>query len=118
MFSCATTNTCGNNSIHGDDLQRLSAEAMGLDAFDAPAFSERIDHVVISKGGRIAFHFKDGGIHEASYSTKRRAQPWTEERRKKQAKAVRDSFTGERRQKMSESMKRLGKERGDGWRRE
>ncbi len=65
MFSCATTNTCGNNSIHGDDLQRLSAEAMGLDAFDASAFSERIDHVVISKGGRIAFHFKDGGIHIA-----------------------------------------------------
>lgn len=118
MFSCATTNTCGNNSIHEDDLQRLSAEAMGLDAFDASAFSERIDHVVISKGGRIAFHFKDGGIHEASYSTKRRAQPWTEERRKKQAKAIRDSFTGERRQKMRESMKRLRKERGDGWRRE
>lgn len=118
MFSCATTNTCGNNSIHGDDLQRLSAEAVGLDAFDASAFSERIDHVVISKGGRIAFHFKDGGIHEASYSTKRKVQPWTEERRKKQAKAVWDSFTGERRQKMSESMKRLRKERGDGWRRE
>ena len=32
-----------------------------------------------------------------------------EERRKKQAKAIRDSFTGERRQKMSESMKRLRK---------
>ena len=86
MFSCATTNTCGNNSIHGDDLQRLSAEAMGLDAFDASAFSERIDHVVISKGGRIAFHFKVGGLHEAFYSTKRKAQPWTEESRKKQAK--------------------------------
>ena len=118
MFSCATTNTCGNNSIHEDDLQRLSAEAMGLDAFDAPAFSERIDHAVISKGGRITFHFKDGGIHETSYSTKRRAQPWTKERRKKQEKAIRDSFTVERRQKMSESMKRLRKECGDGWRRE
>ncbi len=118
MFSCATTNACGNNSIHEDDLQRLSAEAMGLDEFDASAFSEKIDYVVISKGGRIAFHFKDGGIHEASYSTKRRAQPWTEERRKKQTKAIREGFTEERRQKMSETMKRLRKERGDGWRKE
>lgn len=90
---------------------------MGHDAFDASTFSERIDYAVISNGGRIVFRFKDGGIHEASYSTKRRAQPWTQERREKQTKAIRDRFTEERRQKMSENMKRLRKERGDGWRR-
>lgn len=90
---------------------------MGLDAFDASAFSERIDHTVISKGSRIVFHFKDGGIHEASYSIKRREQPWTQECWEKQTKAIRDSFIEEQRQKMSENMKRLRKERGDGWRR-
>lgn len=118
IFSCATTNTCANNSIREEDLHRLSAKTLGIAEFDAVEFAEKIDRLVIAKGGRVAFHFKDGRVYEAAYSTKRIGHPWTEERRIKQAEAVRQSFTEERRQKMSETMKRLRKERGDGWRKE
>ena len=110
--------TCENNSIHEDDLHRLSAEALGLAEFDAAVFAEKIDRMVVAKGGRVIFYFKDSGIHEAFYSTRRRMQPWTEERRIRQTEAIRQSFTEERRQKMSETMKRLRKERGDRWRKE
>ena len=36
---------------------------------------------------------------------------WTEERRKKQGDAIRASFTEERRQRMSETMKKVRRER-------
>ena len=46
-------------------------------------------------------------------SAQHKANPpkWTEERRKKQGDAIRASFTEERRQRMSETMKKVRRER-------
>lgn len=116
IYACASSAACDNNSIYEDDLQRLSAEAMGLSEFDAAAFTERIDHVTIAKGGNVTFCFKDGGVYEAAYSTKRRGHPWTEEQRAKFKESIKDAYPPERRQQMSEHMKQLRKERGNEWR--
>lgn len=111
LFGCATTNTCSNNCIHEDTLMELSAQALGLDAFDEAAFREQIDHIDVSPGGHITFVFRDGRSTAMSYSIKRRMPGWTEERRERQAEAIKASFTDERRQRMSEKMKQIRSER-------
>lgn len=118
LYACATTTACSNNSIHETDLKRLSAEALGLAEFDAAVFTERIDHVEIAPGGHITFFFKDSSSFAAEYDTGRKMPKWSEERRIKQSQAIRGAFTEERRQKMSERMKQLRKERGENWRTE
>jgi len=111
IYACATTNTCDNNCIHEDVLRRLSADALGIEKFDEAVFSERIDHITIAKGGNVMFHFKNGTESHASYSTKRRMPPWTEERKAKQGAAIRAAFTEERKKKMSETMKKIRSEK-------
>ncbi len=111
LFACATTKDCSNNCIHEDVLKELAAEALGLSAFDDAAFTDLVDHVDIAPGGHITFFLKDGTCKAMTYSTKRRMPKWTEERRKKQGDAIRASFTEERRQRMSETMKKVRRER-------
>ena len=111
LFACATTKECSNNCIHEDVLKELAAEALGLSAFDDAAFTDLVDHVDIAPGGHITFFLKDGTCKAMTYSTKRRMPKWTEERRKKQGDAIRASFTEERRQRMSETMKKVRRER-------
>ena len=111
LFACATTNTCSNNCIHEDILKELAAEVLGLTEFDEAIFSERIDHIDITSGGHVTFIFTDGNTRAMTYNTKRRMPKWTEDRKKKQSDAIRAAFTEERRQKMSESMKKIRRER-------
>ena len=111
LFACATTNSCSNSCIHEDVLKELAAEALGLSEFDDAAFTDQADHVDIAPGGHITFVLKNGTTKAMTYSTKRRMPKWTEERRKKQGDAIRASFTEERRQRMSESMKKLRREK-------
>lgn len=111
LFGCATTNTCSNNCIHEDTLMELSAKALGTDSFDEAVFREQIDHIDIAPGGGITFFFLDGHEVQMTYSTKRRMPGWTPERRERQVAAIRASFTEERRQKMSEKMKKIRSER-------
>ena len=67
--------------------------------------------VVKSVSCAVAGFVKDGTCKAMTYSTKRRMPKWTEERRKKQGDAIRASFTEERRQRMSETMKKVRRER-------
>ena len=111
LYACATTNTCSNNCIHEDTLRELSAKALGLEMLDEELFKEKIDHVSISPGGHITFCFYDGHEEAMTYSTKRRMPGWTPERREKQVEAIKASFTEERKQKMSENMKKIRSEK-------
>lgn len=111
IYACATTNTCSNNCIHEDTLRELSARALGLEMLDEELFKEKIDHVSIAPGGHITFCFYDGHEEAMTYSTKRRMPGWTPERREKQVEAIKASFTEERKQKMSETMKKIRSEK-------
>ena len=111
ILACATTKTCSNNSIHEDTLKELAANALGLPEFDETVFTDRIDRVSITPGGHITFVMKDGTSVAMTYSTKRRMPKWTEERKKKQGELIRASYTEERRQRMSESMKKVRREK-------
>ena len=59
----------------------------------------------------LTFHLKDGSTVGRDYEFRKEGIPWTDERREKQTKAIRDSFTPERRQKISENMKRIRSEK-------
>ena len=110
-YACATTNTCSNNCIHEDTLRELSAKVLGLKELDEELFKEKIDHITIAPGGHITFCFCDGHEEAMTYSTKRRMPGWTPERREKQVEAIKASFTEERKQKMSENMKKIRSEK-------
>jgi site-specific DNA recombinase len=111
LFACATTNTCSNNCIHEDTLIRLCNEILGLENFDEDVFKERIQYIEISPGGIARFVFTDGHTVEKTYSTKKRMPGWSEESREIRLKAIRDSYTPERRQKMSVKMKQIRSEK-------
>ena len=111
LFVCATTNTCSNNCIHEDTLRELTAQALGQQELDEAVFLKEIDHITIAPGGHITFCFYDGHEVSMEYSIKRRMPAWTEARKKKQGEAIKASFTEERRQKMSETMKKIRSEK-------
>ena len=59
----------------------------------------------------VTFHFKDGHTESRGYQEKRKGNPWTPEQREKAVAAIRASWTDERRQKMSETVKKIRSEK-------
>ena len=97
----------------------MAAEVLGLDAFDAAAFREKIDRVEVLSSSEFRFCFKDGRTVSRNWQPPERVgRPWTEEQRAKFKESIKGAYTPERRRQMSEHMKQLRKERGDKWRRE
>lgn len=90
----------------------MTAEVLGIPEFDDSIFLERIDHISVVSATELVFNMTDGKtVHREWVKPKKIMPPWTEERRKKQTQAIRDSFTPERRQAMSEKMKRIRSEK-------
>ena len=95
----------------------MAAEVLGLDAFDAAAFREKIDRVEVLSSSELRFCFKDGRTVSRNWQPPERVgRPWTEEQRAKFKESIKGAYTPERRRQMSEHMKQLRKERGDKWR--
>ena len=100
-------------NIHEAVLKETVCQAMGLEAFDPDAFTEKVDHVTVTGKGTLTVFMKDGSAKDMTFSTRRR--PLSEEARRKRGEAIRASFTPERRQQMSERMKLLRKEHKNHW---
>lgn len=84
---------------------------LGLEEFGEEAFKERIDFISVRGLTHLTFHLKDGSTVKRDYEFRKEGIPWTDERREKQTKAIRDSLTPERRQKTSESTKKTRSEK-------
>lgn len=104
---------CSMTNIHEAVLKETVCQAMGLEAFDPDAFTEKVDHVTVTGKGTLTVFMKDGSAKDMTFSTRRR--PLSEEARRKRGEAIRASFTPERRQQMSERMKLLRKEHKNHW---
>ena len=118
-WRCAEHNGCDSPSLREDLLEQMAAEVLGLDAFDAAAFREKIDRVEVLSSSELRFCFKDGRTVSRNWQPPERVgRPWTEEQRAKFKESIKGAYTPERRRQMSEHMKQLRKERGDKWRRE
>lgn len=111
-WRCSAPNkTCGTKGLREDFLREKARQALGLDNYTPDAFRKLVDHIEVAPDMTLKFHLKDGTVSSILYDVKRQQPGWTEERRIKQTAAIRNSFTDERRQKMSETMKRIRKEK-------
>jgi len=93
--------------IREDVLKEISADVLGLDAFDEHAFRERVSSIIVSKEKLLTFHLADGGIAVRQYSYKPKPTIWTDERRARFSELAKEWNTPERRKMMSEKMKEI-----------
>jgi hypothetical protein len=96
---------CGAKSLRDDHLRELTAEVLGLKSFDEAVFLKQIDCISVRNTTHLTFHFHDGQTIEREYAFGKEGVKWSPERRKKQTLAIRESFTPERKQKISEKNK-------------
>ncbi len=93
--------------IREDVLKGISADVLGLDAFDEHSFRERVSSITVSKEKLLTFHLADGGIAVRQYSYKPKPAAWSEERRARFTEKAKEWYTPERRKIMSEKMKEI-----------
>ena len=118
-WRCAERDGCGTVGLREDVLKPFIAEALGIAEFDDAEFEKQIDHIDVISAAEMVFHFKDGGTVSRTWEQpKRVGRPWTDEQRAKFKESIKGRYTPEVRQRMSEHMKQLRKERGKAWRKE
>ena len=66
----------------------------------------------------VTFHFKDGHTESRDYREKKKGCPHTEEYKAYMSQCMKGKWTPERKQQMSQRVKKLRKERGENWRKE
>lgn len=75
--------------IRDDVLRDAAAKALGLDAFDEAAFSERVERITAHPDRRLEFEMADGSVASVTWEPVDRRGTWTEERRAAKAEEVR-----------------------------
>jgi DNA invertase Pin-like site-specific DNA recombinase len=110
-WRCPTSGDCVTTGIREDRLKELTASVMGLSEHDAEAFKAQIEYISVAAGMVLTFHFFDGREESLQYNTKRQGTAWTPERREKFKSSMQGKYTEERRQAMSENMKRIRSEK-------
>lgn len=83
-WNCRTFQEKGNSFCHSKQipekiLEAVTAEVLGLDAFDGDAFLSEIDHMEVPDTNRIIYVFKDGRIIEKTWKDPSRRDSWTPE---------------------------------------
>lgn len=82
--------------------RRNSLTAAG---YDYEAVQRRVNN------GTVTFHFRDGHTESREYHDRKHSKPWTPEQQEKAVAAIRARWTDERRQKMSETVKKIRSEK-------
>ena len=111
-WRCPTGNKpCETTGMREERLQALASEVLGLNEFDAAAFSEQIDHIDVLPGMELEFHFKDGRKETRSYDTTRVSHPCSESQKNHMREVMKKKWTPERRTAMSEKIKKIRSEK-------
>ena len=88
-YSLKGTVACPGLQIREDVLQRVTAEALGLPAFDEDAVRERVTSIVSKADHVLTFRFRDGHTADVKWETPSRAGSWTPEMKQAAAKRTR-----------------------------
>lgn len=110
-WRCADRNGCKVKGLREDHLREITADVLGLEAFDETVFLERINHISVRDGTRLTFHFKDGSTTEREYTFKKEGVPCSEERKKQMSEIMKKRATPEYRKMMSEKIKKVRSEK-------
>ena len=80
---------CAARQVRESILEECAAQALGLPAFDAVAFEDRVDHITVCDKQKLVFSFRDGTTEEITWQEPSRADSWTPEMRARAAEKVR-----------------------------
>lgn len=101
--------------LREDALQAMTAEVLGLDAFDDAAVTERIDSILVD-GDTLVFRLTDGREERRTWvKPKKTGHKHTEAEKEHMRQVMRDKWTPEKKAAVSEHMKRLRKEEPERW---
>ena len=115
-WRCIQGGKCSSLSVREDDLIKIATDAMGLKAFDGERFREEIEFMETGADGQITIHFNDGRIEIVPWTKpKPQGTRHTEAYKEYMSQLCKKRWTPERKQRMSEHMKSLRKERGENW---
>lgn len=67
---------CPAKQIPEDTLYAVSAEALGIPAFDADIFAERVAEIQVPDNNRLLFIFRDGSKVEKVWQDRSRRDSW------------------------------------------
>ena len=86
VWICSTYNVygkaaCPSKQIPEGTLEKVTAEVLGLDAFDAKALHDKITAIRAEKSNTLVFLFKDGTQTVKRWADRSRAESWTPEMR-------------------------------------
>lgn len=118
-WRCSQGDKCSSLSVREEDMMKIAADAMGIEAFDGDRFREEIDFMEAGAEDRITIHFKNGRIQTVPWTKpKKQGTRHTEVYKEYMSWLGKKRWTTERKQRMSEQMKALRKERGENWKKQ
>jgi len=87
VWICSTFNTRGkefcptSKQIPEETLMEVTAEVLGLPAFDPEIFLARVKEIHVGEHNALTYIFHDGNTAEATWPDRSRAESWTQEMR-------------------------------------
>ena len=111
-WRCTNEGTeCKARGLREDFLQEMTAEVLGLDAFDPEIFLERIDHISVSQGWLLTFHFTDGSVQTRQWTMRRASHKCSDAQKAHMSEMMKARWTPEKKAQMSEKMKQIRREK-------
>ncbi len=93
----AVTPEDSETTFRDDLLRSLTAEVLGLDAFDDAFFLSKIDHISVLSREDLIFHFYDGKeIARKLIQPTHEGHKWTEEQHAKFKASIKECYASER----------------------
>lgn len=117
-WRCAEKNDCNAKGLREDFLKPQLAEALGMEEWNDESFAEKVEHIDID-GYMLDIVGKDGSVTSMNFKPPERGGIHCSEKQKEHMrKLMKERWTPELKQQMSDYMKKLRKERGEAWRKE
>ncbi len=85
VWICGTFNTRGkafcdsSKQIPEDTLMAVTAQVLGLSAFDEHAFSKRVKKIQVGSNFALRYILHDGQVVDTAWTERSRAESWTPE---------------------------------------
>jgi site-specific DNA recombinase len=100
-------NCCPAKQIPEDTLHTVTAEVLGLMAFEAETFTDRIAEIRVPEANKLMFVFHDGRFAQRVWQDRSRADSWTDEMKQ----TARDRMTPELREASRQRMYGINRKR-------